>query len=395
MNDTELLELLNDLESDRVERKSAWKSSREKIREAICAFANDLPNHRLPGVLFVGVYDNGQCANLDITDELLLTLSHYKDNGEIVPFPTMVVQKRLLDGCELAVVIVEPSYAPPVRFRGKVWVRVGPRRAIASSDDERILNEKRRSKDVSFDLKPVDSAMLADLDLELFRRIYLPSAVSFDTLEENDRPIEHQLTSLRLTTSDALKTPTVVGVLTVGKNPRDFIYGAYVQFLRINGPELTDPIIDQKEISEPLPDLLRLLDDLFDINIATASSFVGSPVEVKHPDYPVEALRQLIRNAILHRTYEATNAPVRMTWFSDRVEIFSPGGLYGQVNESNIGQGTTDYRNPHIAEVLKNLGYVQRFGFGIRIAEKALADNGNPPIQFSITPNNVLVTVRR
>lgn len=59
MNDTELLELLNDLESDRVERKSAWKSSREKIRQAICAFANDLPNHQLPGVLFVGVDDDG------------------------------------------------------------------------------------------------------------------------------------------------------------------------------------------------------------------------------------------------------------------------------------------------------------------------------------------------
>ena len=395
MNDTELFELLNDLESDRVERKSTWKSSREKIREAICAFANDLPNHQLSGVLFVGVDDNGKCTNLDITDELLRTLSDYKDNGEIVPFPTMVVQKRTLGECDLAVIIVEPSYAPPVRFRGKVWIRVGPRRAIASPDDERRLNEKRRAKDISFDLNPINSATLNDLDIELFRRIYLPSAVSFDTLEENDRPIEHQLTSLRLVTADARKTPTVVGLLTIGKNPRDFIYGAYVQFLRINGTELTDPIIDQKEIGEPLPDLLRLLDDLLDINIATSSSFVGSPIEIKHPDYPVEALRQLVRNAILHRTYESTNAPVRITWFSDRIEIFSPGGLYGQVNEDNLKQGITDYRNPHIAEVLKNLGYVQRFGFGIRIAEKALADNGNPPIEYKITTNNVLAIVRR
>ena len=143
------------------------------------------------------------------------------------------------------------------------------------------------------------------------------------------------------------------------------------------------------------PDILRLLDDLLEINIATRSTFVDSSVEAKRPDYPIEALRQLIRNAILHRTYEATNSPARITWFTDRIEIFSPGGLYGQVNESNLRQGATDYRNPHIAEVLKNLGYVQRFGFGIRIAEKALADNGNPPLEFRIESNTVLAIVRR
>ncbi len=79
-------------------------------------------------------------------------------------------------------------------------------------------------------------------------------------------------------------------------------------------------------------------------------------------------LRQLVKNAVLHRTYEATNAPIRITWFDDRLEIYSPGGLFGQVNETNFGRGSTDYRNLHIAEVMKNLGYVQRFGVGLPIA---------------------------
>lgn len=395
MKGKELLLLFNDLESDRVERKESWNSSKEKIREAICAFANDLPNHQLPGVIFVGVQDNGKCAGLTITDDLLLTITQCKDDGTIVPFPTMVVQKHTLNGCEVVAIIVEPSHSPPIRIRGRVWIRVGPRRAIASPDDERILNEKRRSKDLSFDLRPVLTASINDLDIGLFQRIYLPSAVAFDILEENQRPLEHQLISLRLLDSIETRTPTVVGLLTIGKSPREYIYGAYVQFLRMDGSELTDPIIDQKELDGPLPDTLRLIDDLLEINIATRSTFVGSALEAKQPDYPIEALRQLIRNAILHRSYEATNTPVRITWFNDRVEIFNPGGLFGQVNEANLGHGATDYRNPHIAEALKNLGFVQRFGFGIPIAEKALKANGNPPIEFQITSNSVLAIVWR
>ncbi|MDF5732907.1 MAG: ATP-binding protein, partial [Rhizonema sp. PD38] len=132
MNDRELEVLLNDLESDRVERKASI-SDKGKLCEAICAFANDLPNHQKPGVLFIGINDNGSCANLAIDDKLLLTLSSMRSDGNILPFPTIIVQKRTICGCELAAVIVEPSDAPPVRFNGRVWIRVGPRRATATA----------------------------------------------------------------------------------------------------------------------------------------------------------------------------------------------------------------------------------------------------------------------
>jgi ATP-dependent DNA helicase RecG len=108
------------------------------------------------------------------------------------------------------------------------------------------------------------------------------------------------------------------------------------------------------------------------------------------------ALRQLARNAILHRNYEGTNAPVRIYWFSDRIEIHSPGGPYGQVTRQNFGQpGLTDYRNPHLAEAMGNLGYVQKFGVGIALARKALADNGNPPPEFDVPDGYVVAIVRR
>lgn len=393
LSEQELHELLHDVESDRSERKESIQD-KEKIHQAICAFANDLPNYRKPGVLFIGVKNNGSSANLPITDELLLTLSKMKDDGNIIPFPTMVVAKHIIDGCTIAVVIVYPSRDPPVRYKGVCWIRVGPRRGIATAEEEIRLSEKRRSGDQPYDLQPAYGATIEDLDINFFIREYLPQAVGPDTRAENHRRPVDQMKSLRFL--DINENPTNLGVLVLGKDPRRFLPGAYIQFIRINGIKIGDPILDQEEIGGNLLDMLRILDDKISAHITVSSSLTDSPIEIKYPDYPKVALQQITRNAILHRTYEHTNAPVRLYWFDDRIEIISPGGPYGHVTGENFGEpGITDYRNPHIAEAMKVLGYVQRFGFGLEMARSALEKNYNPPYKPDIRPGYILITVLR
>lgn len=90
---------MRDKESDRVEWKASL-SDPDKIRQAICAFANDLPNYGLPGVIFIGIHDDGSSANLNITDDLLRKLADMRSDGQIQPFPAMSVQKRIIDGYE-------------------------------------------------------------------------------------------------------------------------------------------------------------------------------------------------------------------------------------------------------------------------------------------------------
>jgi ATP-dependent DNA helicase RecG len=138
-----------------------------------------------------------------------------------------------------------------------------------------------------------------------------------------------------------------------------------------------------------------MLDEVLIANLSTEVDITSNAVESRSPEYPIAALQQLVRNAILHRSYESTNAPVRIYWFRDRIEIHNPGSLFGQVDRQNFGTGVTDYRNPHLAEAIKNLGYVQRFGFGIALARRALAQNGNPPPEFAIEDTYFAVTVRR
>lgn len=395
MNDADLLDLLSDLESDRVERKETFKGDAPtKIRQAVAAFANDLPDHRLPGVVFVGATDAGAPSGLPITDELLRSLADIKTDGRTLPAPTLVVEKRRLNDQDLAVITVTPAHAPPVRFDGRIWIRIGPRRGLATAQDERILNERRRFRDLPFDVQPVPSSELADLDRMYYETEYLPATVASDVLAANDRSYEQRLASSRLIAGISDPVPTVLGHLIIGVRGRDFLPGAYVQFLRIDGDNLSEPIVDEAVIDGRLADVLRRVDDKLKAHLATAVNIVGADLERRSRSYPLPALQQLVRNAVMHRSYENTNAPVRISWFSSRIEIWNPGGPFGAVTSENFGQpGFADYRNPHIAEALKALGFVQRFGVGIQTARAELNRNGNPAPSFDVSPAAVSVTI--
>jgi ATP-dependent DNA helicase RecG len=343
----ELAALLRELESDRVERKES-ASDTDKLSQAVCAFANDLPAHGKPGVLFVGVTDDGRHTGLPVTDSLLRRLADLRDQGNILPPPSMSVQK---------------------------------------------VNERRRALDLPFDARPLPGATLDDLDLDVFERQMLPQLAPPELLAENGRTIEQRLTALRLLSPDG--TPTTAGILCSGRDPEYWLPGAYVQFLRLDGGDLTAPVKDEKRLSGRLTDVLRQLDELLTLNITTAVQFVSSPREDRAPDYPLTALQQVARNAVMHRSYEHTNAPVRITWYADRVEVVNPGGPFGVVNISNFGTGMTDYRNPALADLMRSLGYVQRFGAGIPVAKRSLAANHNPPPAFEVTPTHVAVIIGR
>ena len=198
----ELEQMLADPESDLAERKETFKGDAPTtVRETVCAFANDLPDHRRPGVIFIGARNNGTPTGLIVTDELLLQLSDIKTDGNIVPPPSLTVAKRLLAGAEMAVITVLPADSPPVRYKGRICIRIGPRRGIASAQDERILNEKRRHRDRPFDVQPVMSATFEDLDQGKFETEYLLSAIPLDVLEANDRSPAQRLAATKMIAS--------------------------------------------------------------------------------------------------------------------------------------------------------------------------------------------------
>lgn len=386
----ELKELLQDMESDRIERTISTNNT-DKFCQAICAFSNDFPGHKKNGYIIIGVADKtAKPCGIKITDQLLLNWGGFRDDGKILPKPAISINKYLIDNNEIAIIEVFPCFHPPVRYDGRVWIRNGPRKAIATETEERILSEKRTSSAKTFDALPCTGSTIADINIELFKLTYLPNAVDPETLAKNHREVKNQLASLRLY-DIVYDCPTNAGIIILCNNSRYYFNGAYVQYVKYADKEVSSEIVNEKQFSGDLISIMSQLDAFVKNNIETKPVFQTNLKEGIEKEYPFKAIRELLNNAIMHRNYES-NAPIKFYEFCDRIEITNVGGLYGAATVQNFPT-QNDYRNPIVAEALKVLGYVNKFNRGIETSINELKLNGNPspqfiyqaPLQFSVS----------
>lgn len=384
--------LLADIESFRVERTESLKDT-DKFCKAICAFANDMPCSGLPGYLFVGVAKNGQPTGARIDEPLLESLAGHRNNGNIIPIPTVHVFKAAHNGMDIAVVEVQPSDMPPVRYKHTVWIRTGPTADRASAAQERLLEERRVDRAKTWDLQACKEATLDDLALDLFKLNYLPSSVSQEVLDDNGRSVKEQLGSLRLF-HQKLDAPTNAAVLLFGKDPLSFFPGAYVQYVQYDGPSQADIVQKDQRISGDFLNVMRDLDrfakDLANLRPVRRVDLTDETVA----DFPELALHELFINAVIHRNYEGSTTPVSINHFSDRIEIQNPGSLYGDLTRDHFPDGTA-YRNPVLAEAAKTLGFANRFGRGIALAKSLLQKNRSPSLEYIVGENHLAMIVRK
>lgn len=377
----EIIEPLKSTESYRVERTIST-GNMDKFSEAICAFANDMPGSRKKGYLIIGANDDGSIAGMNVDDALLKRIAGIRSDGNILPLPTMSVERVSFPEGDLLIAEVCPSDLPPVRYRGRTFIRIGPRRDIATEAEERILTERRCSFMATFDATPCLNAKIEDLDLEYITTQYLPLVLEKEILSTEKRDIKEQLSSIHLYDRDN-DCPTYAGLILFGKNPKHYLFGNYIQFVRFDGKDKSGNILNERQFSGPLFQMLPILE-----------SFVKDAIINKRPipeslfreriiwNYPEGAIRELIMNACMHRDYQA-NMPIRLYQFDDYIEIMNAGGLYGEARPENF-PSVNDYRNPLIAEAMRIMKYVNKFNRGIARVQEMLKENGNPQAEFDL-----------
>jgi ATP-dependent DNA helicase RecG len=388
----ELEKLLTDTESFRVERTESLNDS-DKFCKAICAFANDMPGSGLPGYLFVGVDRHGKPTGAEVDEKLLETLASHRDNGNILPIPSMHVFKDVIHEKDVAIVEVQPSDMPPVRYKQTVWIRTGPSADRATVEQERRLEERRVDRAKTWDMRACVEASLDDLALDIFKLTYLPSGVSREVLEENNRTVENQLGSLRFF-HKRMNSPTNAAVLVFGKDPLSFVPGGYVQYVKYDGTSQADTVLRELRFAGDLLSVMRDLDrlakDLANDHPVRRRDLADDTIA----DYPPVALHEIFINAVVHRNYDGSTTPVSINHFADRVEVQNPGSLYGDLTREHFPGGTA-YRNPVLAEAAKILGFANQFGRGIPLATALLQRNGSPPLEYIVGENHLAMILRK
>lgn len=388
----EVQELLHSTETYRVER-TASTGDMDKFQEAICAFSNDLPNSRKKGYLILGAYDNGTLSGLKVDDALLKRIAAIRSDGNILPLPVMSVERFEFEDGDLLVAEVSPSLVPPVRYRGRTFIRIGPRRDIATEAEERILFERRTSYMATFDATPCFGATIDSIDVDYIKAKYLPQVIDTEVLASDNRDIKEQLSSIHLFDLEH-DCPTNAAIILFGNDPQYFMHGCYVQYVHFSGKDRGSEIVNERQIKGSLCKMLPQLESFVRDAVVTARPVSISMLREKTLlNYPDLALRELLMNACMHRDYQS-NMPIRLYQYEDRIEILNAGGLYGEARPENFPT-VNDYRNPIVAEAMRGLKYVNMFNRGIQRVKNLLKENGNPEPIFTVDKITAFeVTVR-
>lgn len=388
MNNEQLRQMIAGGETARVEFKESVGAS--TVHRAVCAQSNWRAGLAVPGHILIGVADDGRLVGIAGTDDNQQRLAQVRLDGSIVPTPNMDVALVDIDGVTIGVLTVMPSASAPLRLKGVAYVRIGTTTGPATPDEERLIRESRSAADQPFDARGLGGSSLSDLDLPRFSLEYLRQAVSPEVLAENGRSVEQQLASLQMTDLQGLATPT--GLLSVGVNPRHWLPGAYIQFRRIDGDKITDDTLDQAEYSGTIVDMVRQIEEKLSA-YNRESLTLGGGAHTRAEAYPMVALQQLLRNAVMHRDY-MSYTPVRVSWFNDRIEITNPGQPFGIAPQDFGKPGLTAYRNPNIAGTMKVNGLAERFGIGLQLVQASLERNSNPRADLAVEGEFTICVVR-
>ena len=347
MTKEELQKIIAIDEGFRIELTTS-KSDMDKFQEAICAFANDMPGSGKKGYLLIGVYDDGKISGMKVDDALMKRISGIRSDGNILPLPVMTTERR----------------------------------DIASAEEERILAERCAASLPTYDTRPCREATLDDIDIDTIIKEYLPKAIDAETLATDKRPLNEQLASLRLFNMQ-WDCPTYAALIMFGKNPRYFMPGAYIQFVRFKGETNGGEILNERRFEGCLYKILPLLENFIRDGIVTKRPVPISILREKDvQNYPYKVLRELMMNAMMHRDYQA-NMPTRLYQYDHHIEIMNPGGLYGQARPENFPH-VNDYRNSVVAEMMKNLNYVNMFNHGVSEVQGLLKENQSPAAEFNV-----------
>ncbi|MCY3629625.1 MAG: ATP-dependent DNA helicase RecG [Rhodothermaceae bacterium] len=392
MTKKNLFELIAAGENSRVEFK------RDRIQSESLAKEMSALLNLSGGIILLGVEDDGQITGLTrdvkIAEEWVMNIARQNIQPSVIPiFTTTIANDKLVGIVEVR---ADSPSKPYKAKRGKNWVsyvRVGSTSREATREEEGGLYQTARL--VRYETKPVQDTGLESLDIKRIEN-YFRIVLKMDSVPRREHTGEWQqllLNSDFLTRIGGDIYASVAGLLLFGQNPNRRLPQAGITAVKFPGVEKEYNTIDEERIRGPLTPIKSedgdktsrgVIDRSIDFvkrNIGSIAWLDGGIRRVKKA-LPLDAVREAIVNAVTHRDYTREGTDIEISMYADRLEIISPGSLPNGVTVDKMKQGVVRVaRNELIKEILRDYGYMEHFGMGVRnrIIRLTRDHNGTEP----------------
>lgn len=374
-------------ESQFFDRKSSRLSPKD-FSHQLSAFAN-----ASGGMVVIGIEDDGQVTGVTSDKENAFRQAAF-DNLQIPPeYQIEIISCVLHSGEDGNIMLfhIEPSANDIIKLKnGDAYLRIGDSSRKLSAEMLAALEYSKGIK--SYEARIVEDATLDDLDEVLIQEytklLGTTASSSFDLLKGRGLIKE----------KDGQVRITVAAILLFGKAPTQFLPGARVRFLRYEGVTAEVGtrfnLVKDTTIERPLHQLLTEGRNLLEAQMREFQQLGRDGVFKKIPEYPAFAWLEGLVNAVAHRDYSLQGDYIRITMFDDRIEFSSPGRLPSIVTVDNI-QTTRFSRNPMIARVLSDFGWVRELNEGVKRIYTDMASFFLDPPSFTEPNGNTVLLVLR
>ncbi len=322
----------------------------EQLAPTLAAMANSQG-----GKVLIGLDAGGAAAGVTDTAaaiDRLLQAALALDPPLIIPVP----ESRSFDGQTILTARVPPGMPHVYAAEGRYLRREGAANVPLLSRELRLLIMQR--SDTSFETEIARGASLGDIDWNK-AKLYVASLSGMSDINVDKALLKRGC----LVEQDGVLRPTNAGILLFGKEPQRFLRGADITAARFAGDTMSDRFTRQ-DILGTLPDQIKRAEMFLIDHLRKGVQLGPTMARDEQFEYPLEAARELVVNAVAHRDYQISGDGIRLFLFSNRMEVTSPGGLPGPVTIDNIKDERFS-RNPVIVQVLSDMGFIERLGYGV------------------------------
>ncbi len=352
MNEKELIKLIREGESETMEFKESLSDWREIIK-TISAFSNTKG-----GVVLIGITDKGRIKGLQIGKKTLEDLANrIKENTDPKNYPKIRTEE--INKKRIVVIEVEESKSKPVFAFDRVYKRVGKTNQKVSSEE--IRNLAKESENIYWDGQICREASLDDIDEEKVERFLRKAKYERNFNINPETSVKEALERLELIKEGKL---TNAAILLFGKKPQKFFLQAETRCARFKGTKPVKPFLDMKVFGGDIIDQVDKSLSFVLGHIPMKVYLAGKPEREERYEYPPDAIREAIINAVCHRDYEiSSNVQIRI--FDDRIEIWGCGFLPKPLTlESLKRKHLSILRNPLIAKHFFLIKFIEQWGTG-------------------------------